>query len=92
MISHGEASGADFARVAEIRPLHEALGLQTLALAGLEPAISAAAIDNSYNTLQPPQRELWLDLLFEMSTDESIVGASRHMLYVGCKVDEGATA
>lgn len=80
-----------FARIAEIRPLHEAVGLQTLALAGVEPAISAAALDDSYNALQPPQRELWLDLLFEVSTDETTVGASRHVLYVGRKVDGGAT-
>ena len=74
-----------FARVSEIRPLHEALGIETLVLAGLEPAISAD--DESYNRLQAPQRELWLDLLFEVSSDETIVGASRHLLYVGRKGD-----
>ncbi len=39
-----------FARVLEIKPLHEALGLQTIVLAGVEPAISAD--DESYNQLQ----------------------------------------
>jgi SAM-dependent methyltransferase len=72
-----------FARISEIRPLHESLGIQTLALAGVEPAISAD--DDSYNRLQPPQRDLWLDLLFDISTDETIVGASRHLLYIGRK-------
>jgi hypothetical protein len=72
-----------FARVSEIRPLHEALGLQTIVLAGVEPAISAD--DESYNRLQAPQRELWLDLLEEVSCDETILGASRHLLYVGRK-------
>ncbi len=70
-----------FARVAEIRELHEALGLRTIVLAGVEPAISAD--DESYNKLQAPHRDLWLDLLFEVSSDETIVGASRHLLYVG---------
>ncbi len=45
-----------FARVSEIIPLYEALGLQTIVLAGVEPAISAD--DESYNKLQTPQRDL----------------------------------
>ena len=72
-----------FARVSEIRPLHEALGIRTLVLAGVAPAISAD--DESYNRLGAPQRESWLDLLFEVSSDETTVGASRHLLYVGRK-------
>jgi SAM-dependent methyltransferase len=72
-----------FARVEEIRPLHEQLGIETLALAGIEPAISAD--DESYNRLEGLLRELWLELLFGVSADESIVGASRQLLYVGRK-------
>lgn len=71
------------ARVSEIRPLHEALGLQTIVLAGVEPAISAD--DESYNRLQEPQRERWLDLLLEVSADETTIAASRHLLYIGQK-------
>jgi SAM-dependent methyltransferase len=70
-----------FARVSEIAPLHEAVGFETLVVAGVEPAISAD--DQSYNKLQGKQRQLWLDLLYEMSTERSILGASRHLLYVG---------
>ena len=44
--------------------------------------------DESYNHLQAPQRDLWLDLLEEVSSDETIVGASRHLLYVGRKDGE----
>jgi len=72
-----------FARVSEIRLLHEALGIQTLVLAGVEPAISAD--DESYNRLPPSQRDRWLNLLEEVSTDETTLGASRHLLYVGRK-------
>ncbi len=72
-----------FARPSEIALLHEGLGLQTLALAGVEPGISAD--DESYNRLQGEQRRLWLDLLFQLSTEESTLGASRHLLYVGRK-------
>ena len=74
-----------FARVSEIRPLHEALGFQTIVLAGVEPVISAD--DERYNKLQAPQRDLWLDLLEEVSSDETIVGASQHLLYIGRKSD-----
>ncbi|MBI1258555.1 MAG: methyltransferase domain-containing protein [Chloroflexi bacterium] len=72
-----------FADVTEIAPLHEALGLETLALAGVEPAIGAD--DESYNRLEGQQRELWLDLLYKVSTEPSIMAASRHLLYIGRK-------
>jgi SAM-dependent methyltransferase len=72
-----------FAQVSEIAPLHEALGFETLTLAGVEPGISAD--DESYNVLQGKQRQLWLDLLYEISTEMSIIGASRHLLYIGQK-------
>ncbi len=70
-----------FAEVPEIAPLHEEIGFKTLAVAGVEPAISAD--DESYNKLQGKQRELWLDLLFEISQEKPSVGASRHLLYIG---------
>jgi hypothetical protein len=63
--------------------LHEALGFETLVVAGVEPGISAD--DESYNRLPAEQRRLWLDLLYEISAERSIVGASRHLLYVGKK-------
>ena len=72
-----------FARIEEIAPLHEAVGFETLVLAGSEPAISAD--DESYNRLQGTQRQLWLDLLFEVSREQSTLAASRHLLYVGRK-------
>ena len=72
-----------FAHVSEIAPLHETVGFQTITVAGVEPAISAD--DESFNRLQGKQRQLWLDLLFEISREQVIVGASRHLLYVGKK-------
>jgi len=74
-----------FATTAEIAPLHEAVGFETLTLAGVEPAISAD--DESYNRLEGEQRRLWLDLLFKISTEPSILGMSRHLLYIGRKPD-----
>jgi len=75
-----------FASAAEIAPLHEALGFETLVVAGVEPAISAD--DESYNKLQGIRRQLWQDLLYELSTEPSIIGASRHLLYIGRKAED----
>ena len=72
-----------FARVEEIAPLHEKLGFETIILAGVEPVISAD--DESYNKLTGVQRQLWFDLLFEISKEKSILGASPHLLYIGRK-------
>jgi S-adenosylmethionine-dependent methyltransferase len=72
-----------FARISEIAPLHEAIGFETVAVVGVDPAISAD--DESYNKLQGRHRQLWLDLFYEMSAERSIIGASRHLLYIGKK-------
>ena len=72
-----------FARADEIPPLHASVGLEMLALAGVEPAISAD--DESYNRLEGSTRTRWLDLLEAVSQEPSILGASRHLLYVGRK-------
>ncbi len=72
-----------FAQISEIAPLHEAIGLETLTMVGVEPGISAD--DESYNKLQGKQRQLWLDLFYEMGAERSIIGASRHLLYIGRK-------
>jgi hypothetical protein len=72
-----------YARVSELAPLHEGLGFETLIVAGVEPAISAD--DESYNKLKGKERQQWLDLLFELSIEQSITGASRHLLYIGKK-------
>lgn len=72
-----------FSHVSELAPLHEALGFETVVVAGVEPGIGPD--DESYNRLPPEQRRLWLDLLYGISTEQSIIGASRHLLYIGKK-------
>jgi S-adenosylmethionine-dependent methyltransferase len=72
-----------FVSLLEIAPLHEAAGLDTLLVAGVEPAISAD--DDSYNRLEGRQRQLWLDLLYQVSREPSLVASSRHILYIGRK-------
>lgn len=72
-----------FCRVEELAPLHEAEGFETTLVAAAEPAISAD--DEAYNRLEGEERRAWLDLLFRVSTEPSLVGGSRHLLYVGHK-------
>lgn len=72
-----------FATISEIAPLHERIGFTTLVVAGVEPGISAD--DESYNKIDGKQRQLWLELFYEVSTEETIIGASRHLLYIGQK-------
>jgi SAM-dependent methyltransferase len=69
--------------VDEVAPLHEEAGLETIAVVGIEPAISAD--DKSYNNLQGQRRELWLNLLFKLSREPSLTANSRHLLYIGRK-------
>jgi SAM-dependent methyltransferase len=71
------------AHSSEIIPLHEAAGFETLILAGLEPGI--ASDDERYNRLEGEQRRRWLDLLYEISAEPSIIGSAAHLLYVGRK-------
>ena len=74
-----------FVRPEEIAPMHEAVGFRILQIIGVEPAISAD--DESYNALDGKQRELWLNLLFEVSAERSMLASSRHLLYVGRRGD-----
>ena len=70
-----------FCRPEELRPLHEAEGFETLAVAAAEPCI--ADEDAPYNALVGEERRAWLDLLYRVSAEPSLLGASRHLLYVG---------
>ncbi|HEY9121582.1 MAG TPA: class I SAM-dependent methyltransferase [Brevefilum sp.] len=73
------------ATIDEIAPLHEDIGFETIKLVGVDPAISASDDDERYNKLEGERRQLWLDLFYEISSEPSIVGASRHLLYIGRK-------
>jgi S-adenosylmethionine-dependent methyltransferase len=71
------------ARPEELREMHEGAGFITECIAAVEPAIGA--FDESYNRLQGKVHEAWLDLLFRISTEPSLLGTSRHLLYIGHK-------
>jgi SAM-dependent methyltransferase len=82
VVQRGDFRGY-FASVKEVKPLHEKAGFKTLVLAGVEPVNTAG--DEGYNILEGDRRKLWLDLLFSISTEKSIIGASDHLLYIGVK-------
>ena len=79
----GERFHGYYAQIDEIAPLHKAVGLETITVAGVEPAISAD--DESYNRLEGTQRVRWLDLLWNLSREPALIASSRHLLYVGRK-------
>jgi S-adenosylmethionine-dependent methyltransferase len=71
-----------FATPEEIVPLHEKSGFKTVVFAGIE---TCGIRDEPYNSLKGKRRQLWLDFLFSISTQPSIIGASSHILYIGKK-------
>lgn len=73
-----------FAEPSEIVPFFESRGFETLTLAGVEPVVSA--FDASFNRLDEPLRSNWFDLLIEISTEPTALGASCHLLYIGQSV------
>jgi S-adenosylmethionine-dependent methyltransferase len=74
---------AYFSTVDEIAPLHEAIGFETIKVIGVEPGISAD--DESYNKLEGERRQRFFEVFYQISAEPSIVGASRHVLYIGRK-------
>lgn len=72
-----------FSDVKDIAPLHKLAGFKMITLAGVEPA---GVDDRLYNNLHGETRQKWLDLLFSISTEKSIIGASCHLLYIGEKI------
>jgi hypothetical protein len=55
--------------------------LETTLIGAVEPAISAD--DESYNRLRGKQRQLWLDLFWDLSREPALLASSRHLLYIG---------
>jgi S-adenosylmethionine-dependent methyltransferase len=71
-----------FATPEEIPSLHQKAGFKMLALAGIE---TAGMRDDIYASVSGRRQQRWLDLLFSISAQPSIIGAANHILYVGVK-------
>lgn len=72
-----------FCTCEEIASLFSGENIQSLVLAAVEPCI--ASEDEIYNRLDGETRKCWLDLLYQLSTEKTIIGASRHLLHIGKK-------
>lgn len=84
-VSHPRDGGfrGYFTTIDELQTLHEKLGLETIAVAASDPA--CLSLDTRLRDLSQAQRELWLDVFYEYSTEPSFRGAWPHLLYVGRK-------
>ncbi|MBE3561987.1 MAG: methyltransferase domain-containing protein [Ktedonobacteraceae bacterium] len=74
---------AYFAHPAEIGPLMEGAGFETLDLCGCEGVV--AANEEQVNRLTDDAWQTWIDLNYRLSKEPSLRGAADHLLYVGRK-------
>jgi len=79
----GGFTDAWFAHPAEIEPLMEGEGFETLELIACEGVISM--IEEKINELSGEPWESWVELNYRLGKDPSIHGAAEHLLYVGRK-------
>jgi S-adenosylmethionine-dependent methyltransferase len=76
-------TSAYFAHPAEIRPLMESEGFETLDLLACEGVVSM--IEEKINELAGEAFEAWVELNYKLGKDPSVHGAAEHLLHVGWK-------
>ncbi len=74
---------AYFAHPAEIKPLMERVGFETLNLVGCQGII--AANEELVNELTGEALQAWVDVNYRLGQEPSLHGAADHLLYVGRK-------
>lgn len=72
---------AYFARPAEVEPLMEAGGFETVALIGCEPLVSQN--EEGVNALAGDLWEAWVEWNYRLGYEPTLRGAADHLLYVG---------
>jgi len=83
---HFGRTSAYFAEPAEIRPLMESEGFDTLDVIACEGIISM--IDEKINELADEAFGIWVELNYRLGRDSSVHGGAEHLLYVGRKSNE----
>lgn len=76
-------SNVHFAHPAEIKPLMEGYGLETLQMVGCEGVVSE--VEEQINQLEGNAWETWVDWNYRLGKDPALHGAADHVLYVGRK-------
>jgi ubiquinone/menaquinone biosynthesis C-methylase UbiE len=77
----GGFTDAYFSHPAEVRPLMEGKGFQTLDLIACEGVISL--LEEKVNDLAGELWEAWVELNYRVGRDPAVHGAAAHLLYVG---------
>ncbi|HYF95810.1 MAG TPA: class I SAM-dependent methyltransferase [Symbiobacteriaceae bacterium] len=77
----GGFTDAYFAHPAEIRPLMEGGGFESLALIAVEALVDQ--VEEKVNALTGQAWEAWVDLSYRTGVDPCLHGASSHLLWVG---------
>ena len=70
-----------FAHPADVPPLMAEGGFEQLDLIGCEPLVNE--LEARVNQAPPELHRQWIELLYRLSRDESLLGACAHLLYVG---------
>lgn len=79
----GSGFVAWFAHPREVEPLVEGVGLEMVALLGVEGVVSM--IEEGVNALQGEAWDWWVDLNYRLAADPSIHGCVEHLLAVAVK-------
>lgn len=74
---------AYFSSAKEARELMASAGLEELAFAGVENVLCGK--EKQFHELSEELKEKWLELAWQLSSDENLFGMSEHFLYVGKK-------
>lgn len=84
----GDFTDAYFAHPADIKPLFEKVGFQSLGLLACEGIVSQ--IDRHLNLLSGDLWQEWVDLNYRFASDPAIHGTAEHLLYIGKKMESGS--
>jgi SAM-dependent methyltransferase len=71
--------------VGSVVPFHEQAGFETVRLYPLDPGVFGT--DDVYNNLPCERQKRWLTILTRQAEEPSMIGCSRHLLYVGRKAE-----
>ena len=67
----------------EARDLMNSFGLTEIAFAGVENILGSK--ENEINMLEKSEYRKWLEIGYQLSRDENLMGTSEHFLYIGRK-------
>ena len=67
----------------EARDLMNSFGLTEIVFAGVENILGSK--ENEINMLEESEYRKWLEIGYQLSEDENLMGTSEHFLYIGRK-------